>query len=87
MATQATIKRSIKAITFTIEVTATKVNENGTFSGITAKVLSQPKGCAFMTSVPPMAGGAIYLKTQSLDGITILEGAEAKVPTEKKKLF
>lgn len=87
MANQATVKRSIAPITFTLDVTVTRVNENGTFSGITAKIVKQPKGCEFMTSVPPMAGGAVYFKTTSLDGITILEGNEVKATTEKKKLF
>jgi len=87
MAQQATVKRSIAPVTFTIEVTATRVNENGTFSGITAKIVKQPKGCEFMTSVPPMAGGAVYFKTQSLEGITLVEGDSQKAPAEKKKLF
>lgn len=87
MATQATVKRSIAPVTFTVEVTATRVNENGTFSGITAKIKQQPKGCEFLTSVPPMAGGAVYFKTNSLEGITIVEGDSPKAPAEKKKLF
>ena len=87
MAQQALVKRSIAPVTFTIEVTATKVNENGTFSGITAKIVKQPKGCEFKTSVPPMAGGAVYFKTESLEGITLIESDSPKAPAEKKKLF
>lgn len=83
-----TAKRSIAPVTVTVEITATRINENGTLSGITAKVVKQPvKGNEFKTSVPPMAGGAIYLKALSLEGLQILTDDEPKQATAKRKLF
>jgi len=82
-----TAKRSIAPVTVTVEITATRINENGTLSGITAKVVKQPiKGNEFKTSVPPMAGGAVYLKADSLEGLVIQDGA-TQVQAVKRKLF
>jgi hypothetical protein len=83
-----TAKRSIAPVTVTVEITATRINENGTLSGITAKIVKQPvKGNEFKTSVPPMAGGAIYLKALSLEGLQVLTDDEPKVAAAKRKLF
>lgn len=83
-----TAKRSIAPVTVTVEITATRINENGTLSGITAKIVKQPvKGNEFKTSVPPMAGGAIYLKALSLEGLQILTDDKPKQATAKRKLF
>ena len=83
-----TAKRSIAPVTVTVEITATRINENGTLSGITAKVVKQPiKGNEFKTSVPPMAGGAIYLKALSLEGLSIVDDDMPKAITAKVKLF
>lgn len=83
-----TAKRSIAPVTVTVEITATRINENGTLSGITAKIVKQPiKGNEFKTSVPPMAGGAIYIKATELEGLTFVSGDETKATTAKRKLF
>jgi hypothetical protein len=88
MAITATLKKSIKPITFYIEVTASKVNENGTFSGLTVqKVTSSVKSNeTIRASVPPQAGGALYLKCDDLKGLQFVEGTLAGT-VEKKKLF
>jgi hypothetical protein len=71
----------------TVEITATRINENGTLSGITAKVVKQPiKGNEFKTSVPPMAGGAVYLKAESLEGL-VMQADEVAKAVAKAKLF
>lgn len=84
-----TAKRSIAPVTVTVEITATRINENGTLSGITARVVKQSvKGNEFKTSVPPMAGGAIYLKALSLEGLQLLaDGETPTAKTAKVKLF
>jgi hypothetical protein len=82
-----TAKRSIAPVTVTVEITATRINENGTLSGITAKVVKQPiKGNEFKTSVPPMAGGAVYLKAESLEGL-VMQADEVAKAVAKAKLF
>jgi hypothetical protein len=82
-----TAKRSIAPVTVTVEITATRINENGTLSGITAKVVKQPiKGNEFKTSVPPMAGGAVYLKAESLEGL-VLQADDVAKAVAKAKLF
>ncbi len=83
-----TAKRSIAPVTVTVEITATRINENGTLSGITARIIKQPiKGNEFKTSVPPMAGGAIYIKALSLEGLSIVADDAPKATTAKVKLF
>lgn len=84
---QATVKKSIKPVTFTITVTAKKVNENGTFSNLEIQgVKSNVKNSTFRVVAPPQAGGAMYLKCDSLEGLELLaEGVVATGP--KAKLF
>lgn len=84
---QATVKKSIKPVTFTITVTAKKVNENGTFSNLEVQsVKGNVKNSTFRVVAPPQAGGAMYLKCDTLEGLELLaEGAVATGP--KAKLF
>jgi hypothetical protein len=84
---QATLKKSIKPVTFTITVVAKKVNENGTFSAFEVQsVKSNVKNSTFRVVAPPQAGGALYLKCDTLEGLELMaEGTVATGP--KAKLF
>lgn len=82
---KATKKRPIETVTIQLTVTANRINENGTFSGLKVQKITGPKGIA--ASMPPQGGGSIYLKTDTLDGVEFREGEEAGTVQEKKKLF
>ena len=84
---QATVKKSIKPVTFTITVVAKKVNENGTFSAFEVQsVKSNVKNSTFRVVAPPQAGGALYVKCDTLEGLELIaEGTVATGP--KAKLF
>jgi hypothetical protein len=84
---QATVKKSIKPVTFTITVVAKKVNENGTFSAFEVQgVKSTAKNSTFRVVAPPQAGGALYIKCDTLDGLELMaEGTVSNAP--KAKLF
>lgn len=84
---QATMKRSIKPVTFTITVTAKKINENGTFSAFEIQsVKGSAKNSTFRVVAPPQAGGALYIKCDTLDGLELV--AEGMTATAAKvKLF
>jgi hypothetical protein len=84
---QATVKKSIKPVTFTITVTAKKVNENGTFSNLEIQgVKGNVKNNTFRVVAPPQAGGAMYIKCDTLEGLELLTEAMAATGT-KAKLF
>lgn len=80
----ATRKKNITPITFTVTLTASKINENGTFSSFQIDKVKGPNGTARAVA-PPQGGGSIYLKVDSLEGIEVVTDAEAAAP--KTKLF
>lgn len=86
---KATLKKSIKPVTFTIQVTARKVNENGTFSALEITSINSPTRNSTLRAVaPPQAGGAIYLKCDSLEGLELLQEQQADgLSMSKVKLF
>lgn len=81
-----TLKRAIAPVTITVKMVASRINENGTFSGFTVESVKGPNGTA-KAVCPPQGGGAIYLKVESLEGITLREDGVAATTVEKKKLF
>lgn len=83
---EATVKRNIKPVTFTLTVEASKVNENGTFSGITVKSVKGPND-SISVSVPPMSGGAMYLKMNDEKNIVYLSDGEKSAKKVVKKFF
>lgn len=83
----ATVKRSIKPISVTVTLEATRINENGTLSGFSIKTIQTNGGKAKFTAVtPPQGGGSIYIKAESLEGITLLDDT-VKATATKTKLF
>jgi hypothetical protein len=84
MAYEALAKRSIKAIKLVVEFEVTQINENGTFSKVTVvKATTSNKDAGVAVSIPPMKGGAIYLKAVNPDGLAFTEGSTVK-PAAKK---
>lgn len=81
-----TLKRAIAPVTITVKLVASRINENGTFSGFVVESVKGPNGTA-KAVCPPQGGGAIYLKVETLDGITLREDGVTGQTVEKKKLF
>jgi hypothetical protein len=85
---QATVKKAIKPVTFTVTLVAKKVNENGTFSAFEVQsVKGSVKNNTFRVVAPPQAGGALYIKCDSLDGLEMIEGTTQVSGMPKVKLF
>ena len=87
--TGSTVKKAIEPITFVIELTADRINENGTFSNIkTVSIKSSVKDLAghLRISAPPMGGGKMFLCSDTLKGVKVL-GEIGTAKPEKKKLI
>lgn len=85
MDNKSTLKRAIAPAKVTIVVTATKVNENGTLLGWQIEKVSGPKTVKAVSH--PASGGAIWVKVETLDGLTVLGDPSETPATPKKKLF
>jgi hypothetical protein len=83
---QPTVKRAIAPVTITVKLVASRVNENGTFSGFVVESVKGPNATC-KAVCPPQGGGSIYLKTETLEGITVRGDGTAEAKAEKKKLF
>lgn len=86
MEKKATIKKPIKPVRLTVTVTASRINENGTFSGIQ---IESVKGLDGLYAVsPPLSGGGIFFKVDTLENLTVLENEiKGASPLKKEKLF
>jgi hypothetical protein len=88
-------KSFIEPITFVIKVTATKINENGTFLAFKGMEISSPDlpKTQFHVSQPPMGGGSLYLTLDETAayasfkaaGIKVIGTADAKTAQPKRK--
>ena len=91
MANEAARKVRIAPVTFVIEVTADKLSEKGTFSGLTIKsIKSTVKDLqgSLRVACPPQGGGAMYIKADSIKGVTVLGEINATSTKAKEvKLF
>ena len=86
MEKKATIKKPIKPVKLTVTVTASKINENGTFSGLQ---IESVKGLDGLYAVsPPLSGGGIFFKVDTLASVTVLENeVKGAAGVKKEKLF
>jgi len=90
MANEAAKKVRIAPVTFVIEVTADKVSERGTFSGLTIKsIKSNVKELQSFLRVaaPVQGGGAMYIKTEAVEGLSIQGEVGTAAPKKAVKLF
>jgi len=86
MEKKATLKKAIKPVKLVVTVTASRVNENGTFSGIQ---IESVKGLDGLYAVsPPLSGGGIFFKVDTLEALTVLENeVKGASGVKKEKLF
>jgi hypothetical protein len=84
--TTTTLKRNIKPVTLTLTVVAKKVNENGTFSSFEIQKVTGISNATLTAVSPPQAGGAIYFKVATLEGVEVLSD-DVKTQAVKAKLF
>lgn len=90
MSNEASRKAAIAPITFVIEVTAERVSEKGTFSGLKVQsVKSSVKDLAghLKVACPPQGGGAMYIRTGSLKGVKVLGEVAKAAAKQAIKLF
>lgn len=90
MSNEASRKVAIAPITFVIEVTAERVSEKGTFSGLkvqSVKSTIKDLAGALKVAVPPQGGGAMYIRTESLKGVKVLGEVAKQTPKAAVKLF
>ena len=83
-------KVAIAPITFVIDVVADRVSEKGTFSGLKIKdVKSTVKELQgkVKVSIPPAGGGAMYIRTEVLNGVKVLGEIDKVAPKKEIKLF
>jgi hypothetical protein len=93
MANEATVKRSIKPVTLTIKVKASKVNENGTLSGLEIVSISSDnpavnaKDNLYLTTPNFGHSGQMLARVNSLEGLALIESPAKADKPAKAKLF
>ena len=80
------LKRPIEPVTFTVEITATKMNEHGTLLGFEVKSIKSSKVKSLAVSLPPRLGGGMFIKVEDPNdpGITVLDAPEKGEKVTKK---
>lgn len=78
-----TVKRAIAPVSITVKLVASRVNENGTFSGFVVESVKGPNSTV-KAVCPPQGGGSIYIKTETLEGLSIREESSTDVRSQKK---
>jgi len=87
---EAAPKVRIAPVTFVIEVTADKVSDKGTFSGLTVKsIKSTVKDLQgfLRVATPVRGGGALYIKTDSMKGLDVQGEVGTTAAKKPVKLF
>lgn len=88
MATNETsVKKSlVTPVVFTIKVSAKRISDKGTFSGLDViSVTSETKGLeGLRVAAPFQGGGAMYLKVDALTGLKVGEAKAAEKPEARK---
>jgi hypothetical protein len=81
-----TPKKRISPVRITMEVVATRVNANGTLSGLEIVSATSPGTDVYATS-HNQSGGSIWLKTSTLKGIEVMSDVGANATKTAIKLF
>lgn len=81
-----TIKKRISPVKITIQVIASRVNQNGTLSGLEI-VSANAKGTEIYATSHNASGGSIWLKSPTLKGLVVISDAGANAKKKEIKLF
>lgn len=79
-------KRNIKPVRVTVTLEATQINEHGTFSSFNVVSVNGPNSST-KVSKHPKGGGAMFVKSPTLDNIELLPENAPKSEPVKVKLF
>lgn len=81
----------VKPVEITVKLTATRVNENGTFLGWEVENVScsnpEIPASTLKVSAPPSGGGALYIRSETFEGVKIKDASAPKEEKTAKKFF
>ena len=87
---EATPKQTIAPITFVIEVTAERISQKGTFSGLKVQSVKAKDNTELSKLIkvasPFQSGGAMYLQVTALDALRFLKAKGEAGDTKKETL-